>query len=77
MTRRVACSCQHCRYGQRNGPLQRSEVEDAVEMLLAGANLAEAASHVGLTRQHLLAILRACYGGPGALRRVLGVRVAP
>jgi hypothetical protein len=50
-------------------------VEDAVAMILAGASLTEAARCVGLTRDHLRVILRACYGGLGALRRVLGVWV--
>jgi hypothetical protein len=77
MTRRVTCPCPSCRDRQWNGPPPRPEIEDAVEVILAGASLAEAASHVGLTRHHLRAIVRACYGGPGALRWVLGVRVGP
>jgi hypothetical protein len=60
-----------------NSPVPQPEVEDAVEMILAGSNLAEAARCVGLTRQHLRFILRARYGGLGALRRVLGVRIGP
>jgi hypothetical protein len=75
VARRVVCTCHVCGDRQRSRTTHRPDVEDAVEMLLAGASLAEAACHVGLTKQRLHVIVQACYGGLGALRRVLGVRV--